>query len=211
MALVSVQAQTVNVTCQTAVFTDTTFCQSYVNYPIASNLNTSEEDSAAYLASKASGCPYYTTPEYQCRKRFPRCDALTAPPTIYKVCRETCYYARKWEDGFCSRLGVAYFQAECDHDDFYSSGPCDQGNMGSSNDTWKWVLVGCLGGLGVILLASWVRTKCRERMSMEELEKEDEERARKQRAKQANEYQDIQSSDAAPARGRRASLEMNAI
>lgn len=157
-------------------------------------------------AYRGSRCPFYAGPSYQCRKHFPECipaaEGSAAEPVIRKICRTSCLRARDWEHGQCRNFDKQYFDSEC-NSDYYSDDPTSCVGAGPVEDTkeeWKWVLVGILGAVAFLVLLSWARTKWRERMSMEDLDREEEARQRKRAASKANKYQDVHSDGSLPDR-----------
>jgi len=185
-----------NVTCVNVNSTLMSNCAPYVDYLIPSSYNQSTEDQLAFsFTQDTSQCPYYTPLAYQCRKHFPSCSTVentngTTTAVLLKVCTSSCYAATTWMNGICQRFSDEYFSNECEEDRYYANtNPplCQLNNTPLPSQSWWWkiVLVGLLGLIGLILLGSYIRTRWRERMTPEDLDREDERRAARRAAAHA--------------------------
>jgi len=164
------------------------FCASWITYPLPSTYNQTLEDEAAeQQANDVNECPYYGDAEYQCRKHFPGCTSQNETVTVVKVCRSSCYDAMTWSDSLCRGYSTEYFTLECTQNEYYSDGQppsCSYVSVASPTSFfsssssaswwWKFALVSILGVIAVGLLASYFRTCWRERMTMEDLDREEE-------------------------------------
>jgi len=186
-----------NITCVSVNATLMSNCATYVEYLIPSTYNQSLEDQEAFLYSQDTNqCPYYTPLTYQCRKHFPSCSTIdypngTSTTVLVKVCTSSCYAATTWMNGLCQRFSDEYFSNECEEDRYYANtNPplCQLNNTPLPQSSWWWkvVLVGLLFLIGLILLGSYIRTRWRERMTPEDLDREDEERAARRAASNAS-------------------------
>lgn len=141
------------------------FCASELTYEVSSVLSLLNADMMAQEFTRLSqACPFYRTKVYQCRKNFPKC---IDEETLIKICLESCLNARTANDGLCSQsFSAAYFQNECSNSAYYASPPnCEKapGDSPVDEDTvFKYVLVGGLALMAVLLLGSYFRQRMRE-------------------------------------------------
>jgi len=164
-------------------------CYPYVTYLVPSNYDQYQEDQMALSSSLDNGqCPYYSPITYQCRKHFPPCTESPTSngtvATLVKLCTTSCYSASTWMNGLCQRFSSEYFTEECTEDMYYSNTQPPVCALTTAPDVvqawwWKMILVGILGLIAFLLLGSYLRTRLRERMTPEDLDREDEQRQRR--------------------------------
>lgn len=169
------------------------FCTGLVSYTVLSSLNISEglsltgnsfdlisitADSAAQSQVDLGGCPYYTTSAFACRKYFPPCitNSNNANESL-KLCRDSCYYGRKWNDGLCSQYSDSYFSDQCSNSTYFSDvSPCSNAPGFSVEEQfppWKIALIVIFTVIGAGILLWWGRTWWIERQDRKAVAKEE--------------------------------------
>jgi len=198
-----------NITCRPVNTSALIFCAGRVNWLVQSNWDDATQDIIAELESDPNNlcCPFYVSNNYQCIKHFPRCEMVTINGTqvaqITKICASACWFGPQYMNGQCSNCASDFFTNECSDSTYYASppAPCqDAGNFdtGHNNETWKWVLVGIMSAIGLAIFLYWLRLKCRERMSDEELDSEYAKKQRNEQLKHADRYEDVAEEDHSP-------------
>jgi len=191
------------ITCRSVQTTLLSYCQNMVTYLVPSTTNETLQDSLAFSdGSSPTSCPYFTNPAYQCRKHFPRCQDATDPTqnaTIYLMCQSSCFYGQQYDNQLCGHFSNEYFNNECLNTQYYGLPPlCDDTDMSSSDSSWIWkiALAAGLVLIGLIILVSYLRTLCRERRTPEDMDKEENDKARREQLALANRYQTINGDQA---------------
>jgi len=208
-SVVLAQPSGMNITCRAIDSTQVVFCAGVVNWMVPSYINDTVEDFLAEQDSDVSQicCPFFVTDNYQCIKHFPRCEMESVNHTltavVTKICTSACLFGQQYMDGECSVCTQSFWTQECDDPFYYASppAPCQNAgdfDTGSTAQTWKWVLVGIMCGIALVIFLVWIRYKCRERMSMEDLDKEYERKSRKAQLKNADRYDDVADEDHTP-------------
>jgi hypothetical protein len=139
---------------------------------VPASLNDTQRNLYAEFGSEVrrSVCPYFARKAFQCQKLFPPCvrDASTDSEVVTLICKATCLKARTWD---CERCKDYDLSTECDDVEIYTEAAgCDadtQARPDSSScdddDNVGWIIGGVAIGVGVALLAWYLKNLLNDR------------------------------------------------